>query len=155
MKPQGDLSYHKKGSNGLPHGIYICPSILWSFLEYIKHEDTLTCICHMCEHSSVKKEHSSVSSSLISLCSWGLLTLMAQGGESSWWMTSDHGRAPPFRQALACGIQSHGHVPMLRNLPTSCTLLLLLFSLYLICSLAATTTTKCKDSTYKALSCTC
>ena len=145
MKPQGDLSYHKKGSNGLPHGIYICPSILWSFLEYIKHEDTLTCICHMCEHSSV-------SSSLISLCSWGLLTLMAQGGESSWWMTSDHGRAPPFRQALACGIQSHGHVLMLRNLPTSCTLLLLLFSLYLICSQLLL---NAKTAHIKALSCTC
>ncbi|CAN6350855.1 unnamed protein product [Urochloa humidicola] len=32
---------------------------------------------------------------------------MAQGEESSWWMASDHGRAPPFSQALACGIQSH------------------------------------------------
>ncbi|KAF8719622.1 hypothetical protein HU200_024363 [Digitaria exilis] len=32
---------------------------------------------------------------------------MAQGEESSWLMTSDHGRAPPFSQALACGIQSH------------------------------------------------
>ncbi|XP_012699864.1 transcription factor TGAL5 isoform X3 [Setaria italica] len=32
---------------------------------------------------------------------------MAQGEESSWWVTSDHGRALPFSQALACGIQSH------------------------------------------------
>nr|CAB3465095.1 unnamed protein product [Digitaria exilis] len=32
---------------------------------------------------------------------------MAQGEESSWLMTSDHGRAPPFSQALACGIQTH------------------------------------------------
>ena len=154
MKPQGGFELplsektNKKGKQRSTTWYLYMPFIVWSILDYIKHEDLLRCICHMCEHSSV-------SSSLISLCSWGLLTLMAQGGESSWWMTSDHGRAPPFRQALACGIQSHGHVLMLRNLPTSCTLLLLLFSLYLICSLAATTTTKCKDSTYKALSCTC
>jgi hypothetical protein len=41
---------------------------------------------------------------------------------------------------------------LLRDLPTSCTLLLL-SSPYLIRSLA--TTSKCKDNTDKALSCTC
>ncbi|XP_062231501.1 transcription factor TGAL5-like isoform X2 [Phragmites australis] len=32
---------------------------------------------------------------------------MVQGEESSWGMARDHGRAVPFSQALACGIQSH------------------------------------------------
>ncbi|KAJ1263124.1 hypothetical protein BS78_09G161000 [Paspalum vaginatum] len=46
---------------------------------------------------------------------------MAQGEESSRWMTSDHGRDAPFSQAIACGTQSHSPAAGPADFLTRCT----------------------------------